>query len=89
MHRKLTLDHPDIYGKIREMSNITKFRIIELTQEKEMSITLLAKKADLAYNKCVNYCTELSMQKLLIKKKNGKNVFVKSKVDLHKLAKLL
>ena len=86
MHRKLTLDHPDIYGKIREMSNITKFRIIELTQEKEMSITLLAKKADLAYNKCVNYCTDLEKQKLLTKKKDGKNVFVKCKINISKLS---
>ena len=89
MHRKLPLGNPDIYEKVRELSNITKFRIIELTQDKEISVTMLAKKVDLAYNECVNYCTDLEKQKLLVKKKDGKNVFVKSKVSIQKLSNLL
>jgi len=65
---------------------MTKFRIIEVTQNKEMNVTMLAKKVDLAYNKCVNYCTDLEKQKLLTKKKDGKNVFVKCKINISKLS---
>ena len=67
-------------------SYMTKFRIIEVTQNKEMNVTMLAKKVDLAYNKCVNYCTDLEKQKLLTKKKDGKNVFVKCKINISKLS---
>ena len=63
--------------------------MIELTQDKEISVTMEAKKVYLAYNKCVNYCTDLEKQKLLVKKKDGKNVFVKSKVSIQKLSNLL
>ena len=51
-----------------------------------MNVTMLAKKVDLAYNKCVNYCTDLEKQKLLTKKKDGKNVFVKCKINISKLS---
>lgn len=85
MHRKLPLENRTIYEKIRELSNISKFRIIELTQSNECSITRLAKDANLAFNKCSNYCTHLEKQGFVIKIKKGKNVFIKSKIDLSKL----
>lgn len=86
MHRKLSLDNQKVYATIRELSNISKFRIIELTQHKEMSITSLAKKVNLAFNKCSNYCAQLEKNNLLKKKKKGKNVFVKSKINLSQLS---
>jgi len=89
MHRKIPLDNPALFEKICELSNISKFRIIELTQNKEMSVTLLAKKVNLAFNKCSNYCSELENLNLVIKEREGKNVFVKSKVNLCKLSSVL
>ena len=89
MHRKIPLDNQKLFEKIGELSNISKFRIIELTQNKEISITLLAKKSSLAFNKCSNYCSELENLNLVMKEKKGKNVFVKSKVNLGKLSSVL
>ena len=80
MHRKIPLGNPSLFEKIYELSNISKFRIIELTQNKEISITLLSKKVNLAFNKCSNYCSELENHKFISKEKKGKNVFVKSKI---------
>jgi len=85
MHRKIPLNNPALFEKICELSNISKFRIIELTQNKETSVTQLAKKVNLAFNKCSNYCTELENHGLIIKEKKGKNVLVKSKINIHKL----
>lgn len=85
MHRKIPLDNPALFEKICKLSNISKFKIIELTQNKEISVTLLAKKVNLAFNKCSNYCTELENFNLVAKEKKGKNVFVKSKTSIGKL----
>ena len=52
MHRKLPLDNPDIYEKVRELSNITKFRIIELTQDKEISVTMLEESGSCLQQMC-------------------------------------
>lgn len=85
MHRKLPLVNQEAYRKIRELSNISKFKILELTSNKEQSITSLAKEANLAFNKCSNYCTKLEKIGFIIKTKKGKNTLVKSKIDLSKL----
>ncbi|MEK6850066.1 MAG: hypothetical protein AABX85_00660 [Nanoarchaeota archaeon] len=89
MHRSLPLDNQELFKKICELSNISKFRIIEVTQNKELSITLLAKKVNLAFNKCSNYCTDLESHDFIIKERKGKNIFVKSKIDLHKISSFI
>jgi hypothetical protein len=89
MHRTLPLENRELFDKIGALSNISKFKIIELTQSKEASITLLAKKVNLAFNKCSNYCAELKKYDLVSKEKKGKNVLVKSKVNLCKLSSVL
>jgi len=86
MHRHLPLQNQELFNKIRELSNISKFKIIELTQNKDISVTSLSKKANLAFNKCSNYCTELENCNFVAKQRKGKNVFVKSKIDLHKIS---
>ena len=89
MHRKIELINTELFNRICELSNPSKFKIIESVQEKEMTISLLSKKVNLAFNKCSNYCTELEKHKFISKKKEGKNVFVKSKINLKKLKKIL
>ncbi|MBS3077431.1 winged helix-turn-helix transcriptional regulator [Candidatus Pacearchaeota archaeon] len=89
MHRTLPLKNQKIFEKICELSNISKFKIVELTQDKEMSITILSKEANLAFNKCSNYCSSLENFGLVTKHKEGKEVFVKSNLNLDKLFMLL
>jgi predicted transcriptional regulator len=86
MHRKLDLKNQELYSKIRQISNITKFKILELTQEKELDITELSKLSNLAFNKCSNYCTSLEKAGLVIKKREGVNTFIKSKISLKEIS---
>lgn len=89
MHRTLNLDNQEIFDRIKELSNITKFRIMELIQNKKLSITMLSKKVNLAFNKCSNYCSDLKNKGLVKKEKLGKNVFVKSKLNLQRLSSVI
>lgn len=65
------------FKKIRQLSNAKKFRIIELTQEKMLDISLLSKEIKIAFNKCSNYCTQLDRIEhkldLILKKEKGNN----------------
>ena len=54
-----------------------------------MNITLLAKKVNLAFNKCSNYCSELEKDNFIVKERQGKNVFVESKIKISKLKEIL
>jgi predicted transcriptional regulator len=85
MHRKLPLKNDGLYRQVRQMSNITKFKILELTQADGISIKKLAKETNTAFNKCSNYCTQLEKHDLVFKNKVGKNVLVKSKLQLNSL----
>ena len=87
MHREISVKDRSLFDKIGKLSNPSKFRIIELTQKEKASITDLAKKVNLAFNKCSNYCADLVRIGFLEKEKEGKNVFVKSKVNLSKIKK--
>jgi len=71
-----------LYKQIKQLSNKKKFKILELTQEKEKNISELSKELKLAFNKCSNYVTELEKEKLVVKETVGRNVYVKSKVSL-------
>ena len=89
MYRKIPLENMILFEKICLLSNMSKFRIVELTQENEISISFLSKKIKIAFNKCSNYCSELEQSNLISKEKKGKNVFVKSKIILSKLSPIL
>jgi len=71
-----------LYKQIKQLSNKKKFKILELTQEKQKNISELSKELELACNKCSNYVTELENEKLVVKETVGRNVYVKSKVSL-------
>lgn len=72
---------PEIFRKIKQLSNEKKFRIIELTQKGSLDIGSLTKEIKIAFNKCSNYCTQLEKEGLIEKTKEGKNTLVKSKVS--------
>jgi predicted transcriptional regulator len=75
-------DSKGVYGKIKVISNKPRFRIIELTQEKQLSITELSTMLKLSYTKCADYVTLLEKDGLVEKIRDGKEVRVKSKVKI-------
>ena len=89
MHREISLKNTALFLKIKEIANPSKFKIVELTQNKSYNITELSKKVPLAFNKCSNYCTELQKMDLIEKKEENNNVKIKSKLVLAKLSQLL
>ena len=89
MHRKIEVKNKELFSNIKEFSNPSKFKILEVLQNEKMSVTFLAKKVNLAFNKCSNYCSDLEKNNFLTKEKDGKNVFVKSDFDLKKLINIL
>jgi len=89
MHRKIDVKNKELFSKIKELSNPSKFKILEVLQNGKMSVTPLAKKVNLAFNKCSNYCSDLEKNNFLIKEKDKKNVFVKTNLNLQKLKNIL
>ena len=84
MIKNMHIDNEEIFNKIRIMSNMFRFRILELTQNKEINITQLGEELNLAYNKCADYVKMLEDNKLITKRKEGKNVLVKSNIKINK-----
>ena len=78
MKKRLNLGKPDVHGKIAVLGNAYRFRIVELTQKEEFSITDLSKKLGLSYTKCADYVQLLNAQKLITKRREGKLVFIRS-----------
>lgn len=79
---KVQLVNAELFGKIKTMSNPTKFKMLELTQSRTRTITELSRETNLAYNKCADYVAELHRRKLVQKTKKGREMLVKSTVLL-------
>jgi predicted transcriptional regulator len=71
-----------LYKKIKLLSNKKKFEILKATQKDRKNITELSKELNLAYNKCSDYVTALAKEKLVLKVKEGKAVYVTSNIKL-------
>lgn len=78
------LKNPQVYDKIRAMSNMMRFAVLELTQHKDLSITELASNLHLAYTKVADYVKMLEDLELVSKTKVGKEVRVRSRVIFSK-----
>ena len=74
----------ELFNKIKMISNRLRFKIIELTQNNEYSITELSSELGLAYNKCSDYVSLLEKNGLVSKESKGKEVFVKSRIRMGK-----
>ena len=61
------IQHREIFDRIKVISNPQRFKIIELTQENQLSITELCSKLKIAYNKCVDYVRMLAQHNLIKK----------------------
>lgn len=82
MTSNIEVGNKQLFNKLRIMSNKSRFRIIELTQNNEVSITDLSSALRLAYNKTSDYVTMLEKQGLIVKNQVGKSVKVTSKVKI-------
>lgn len=84
MSRETSLKNEEVYLKLRLISNRVRFRILELTKDKQLNITELSSILKIAYTKCAEYVSMLESNGLIEKEKNGKEVFVKSSVTIEK-----
>jgi len=78
------IQNRELFETVKVISNTQRFRIIELTQENQLSITELCSRLKLAYNKCADYVRMLAKSGLAKKTKFGKEVRVLSKIKLYK-----
>jgi len=72
----------DLFNKIKVTSNELRFQIIELTQDKELSISELSSQLGLSYTSCADYVTILYNAKVVDKTKSGKEVLIKSLIKI-------
>jgi len=82
MSHKSEIKNKRLFEVLRILSNEFRFKILELTQDSEQTISKLSSKIGLSYNKCSDYVRLLENKKLVEKIRKGKNVYVKSKISL-------
>ncbi|MBS3165816.1 winged helix-turn-helix transcriptional regulator [Candidatus Woesearchaeota archaeon] len=78
----LSLTNEELFSKVRVISNRYRFKIIELTQNDNPSISSLSKKIGLSYTKCADYVTLLENNGLIQKERIGKETKVRSSIKL-------
>jgi len=83
MNKSQIIFDEKIFKKARAMGKKKLFAILWLTQNKELTVTELSKSLVLAYTKCTTYVSSLHKLGLVSKRKEGRQVFVKSKVHFH------
>jgi predicted transcriptional regulator len=76
------IQNKTLFEKVKTISNALRFRILELTQSKELNVTELASELQLSYTKTADYIKMLEKLGLITKTKKGKEVKIKSKVML-------
>jgi len=81
MISKRKFEHQELYEKIKVMSNLMRFTILDLTKSKQLSISELSSELSLSYTKCADYVKILENLNLVSKTRVGKEVRVKSNVD--------
>jgi predicted transcriptional regulator len=82
MYSDSKLKNEKIFNKVKILSNRKRFKIIELTQNKELSISEISSILNLSYTKCADYITALQKENLVQKRKAGKVTLIKSKVRI-------
>ena len=82
MYSELKLKNEKLFNKLKLMSNKKRFKIIELTQNKELNISEISSILNLSYNKCADYITALQKENLVTKTRKGKITLIKSRVKV-------
>ena len=84
MLSKIEIENKRLFEVVKTISNEFRFKIVELSQHKELTVTELSSILGLSYNKCADYIRMLNNKGLIEKTKDGKNVRVKSRLILSK-----
>ena len=84
----MPLDNEMLFNKIRLFSNRLRFKILELTQNKRLTISQLSSMLKLSYTKCADYITLMEKQRLVSKEKYGKEVKIKSIIKIENISKI-
>lgn len=71
-----------LFQKIKILSNRQRFRILEITQIEEPSVSEISRKLNLSYSKCADYISLLEKNNLVEKRKEGKEVKIRSKIQI-------
>ena len=77
------LKNERLFYQVRAISNKFRFRILELTQRDQLSITELSSALKLSYTKCADYVKILENYELINKRREGKEARIKSKVKIN------
>ena len=83
MTKNFHFQNPELFQKIKTISNPARFKILELTQEKELNVTEIGKNLKITYKRCSEYIKKLEKLKMVNKIKKGKNVYIRSRVGLN------
>jgi len=82
MSSEASLKNEAIFNKVKTISNRYRFKILEITQNREASISELSSILNLSYTKCADYVKLLQNEKLIQKTRSGKEALIKSRVKL-------
>ena len=80
MTKSFSFQNPELFQKIKLISNPARFKILELTQDKELSVTEIGNNIKITYKRCSEYIKKLEKLRMISKHKKGKNVYIKSRV---------
>ena len=82
--KSYNLENLELFEKVKAISNIKRFKIVEMTQKDELNIKELSSQLNLAYTKTVDYVRLLGKLHLIRKNKEGKETKITSIVKIHK-----
>lgn len=82
MIKKMDFKNKGLYNKIKAISNPVRFKILELTQSKELTVTELGKIIHIKYTRCSEYIKKMEELNIVAKRKEGRKVYVKNVAKL-------
>jgi len=80
MSSENSLKNEAVFNKVKVISNRHRFKILEITQNREVSISELSSILNLSYTKCADYVKLLENAKLIQKTRSGKEALIRSRV---------
>jgi predicted Rossmann fold nucleotide-binding protein DprA/Smf involved in DNA uptake len=85
VNTKIEIKNKEIYEKIKLISNKSVFKILELTQDEELTIDEIVREVKIAKAKVESHLINMHILGLISKTKHGKYVKIKSKINLDNL----
>ena len=89
MTKKFNLNNPLLFERIKTISNPARFKILEIVCDRKASVTQIGKIIGIKYRRCSEYIRKMEKLGLVNKKKDGKEVFVESNIELKRLSEIL